>query len=312
MKEARKKNRFKHSALDRRKSRQLLIMCIPSILKVFIFSYLPMIGLVMAFQFYIPRRGLFNSPFVGFENFSYLLKSSIATRLITNSIVFNLLFIITTTIVSLLLGLFLFQISSKIFVKVSQVIIIFPYFLSWPLVGVLLSALLGSQTGIITNALQNTFGIRIDFYAKPDLWRMILTVVDVWKISGLSAVVFFAVLLGVDKEIYEAADIDGCGKFRKMWSISMPYLKQMIVVNTLMSSANILRMDFNMVYFLTNNSPTLYPKTDVIETYMFRALRTEGDFSIATATGLIQGVVGLVLTLILNALSKRFTHESLY
>ena len=146
----------------------------------------------------------------------------------------------------------------------------------------------------------------------PELWRVIMTFVNVWKVSGLSAVVYYAILIGVDRESYEAAEMDGAGKFRTMWSISLPYLKQMVILNIIMSSVNVLRIDFNMIYFVTNNSATLYPTTDVIETYMFRALRTEGDISVAAATGLIQGVVGLILTLLLNWLSKRTLGESLY
>ena len=124
--------------------------------------------------------------------------------------------------------------------------------------------------------------------------------------------VYYAILLGVDREIYEAAEMDGAGRFRTMWSISLPYLRQMIVLNIIMSSANILRIDFNMVYFLTENKSALYPTTDVIETYMFRILRTEGDVSVTAATGMVQGVVGLVLTLALNFFSKKTLGESLY
>ncbi len=300
------------SAYDKKKSAELILICLPAILKVFIFSYIPMVGIIMAFQNFIPRKGLLHSTWMGFSNFEYLLKSSTVTRLITNEILLNVLIIVFTTAVSLLLGLFLFEVASKSFVKIAQIVIIFPYFASWPLVDVLLSSFIGTENGMLTKWIEKTFSTNTDIYSMPQLWRGIITFANVWKTAGLSAVVYYAVLLGVDKEVYEAAGMDGAGRFRTMVSISLPYLKQMVVLNTIMSSANILRIDFNMVYFLTENKAALYPTTDVIETYMFRILRTEGDVSVTAATGLVQGVIGLILTLILNALSKKTLGESLY
>ncbi|MBQ9480981.1 MAG: sugar ABC transporter permease [Clostridia bacterium] len=299
------------SAAVKRENLQLWILCIPGILKVLVFSYIPFMWLLMAFQFYIPRRGLFGSTWVGFRNFEYLIKSSVATRIITNSIVINVLGIVFGTVVAVILGLFLFEISKKWFLKISQTVVIFPYFVSWPLVGILVSAFLSERTGMLTSII-DLFGTRPDFYSEPDVWWGIITFSNVWKNAGLSAVTYYAVLMGVDRELYEAAEIDGAGRFGRMFSISMPALKLMIVLNVIMSSANILRVDFNMVYYVTNNAAALYSKTDVIETYMFRALRTEGDYSIGTATGLLQALVGFFLTLAVNWISKKLSEESLF
>ncbi|MBQ7164783.1 MAG: sugar ABC transporter permease [Clostridia bacterium] len=299
------------SAAVKRENLQLWILCIPGILKVLVFSYIPFMWLLMAFQFYIPRRGLFGSTWVGFRNFEYLIKSSVATRIITNSIVINVLGIVFGTVVAVILGLFLFEISKKWFLKISQTVVIFPYFVSWPLVGILVSAFLSERTGMLTSII-DLFGTRPDFYSEPDVWWGIITFCNVWKNAGLSAVTYYAVLMGVDRELYEAAEIDGAGRFGRMFSISMPALKLMIVLNVIMSSANILRVDFNMVYYVTNNAAALYSKTDVIETYMFRALRTEGDYSIGTATGLLQALVGFFLTLAVNWISKKLSEESLF
>lgn len=307
-----KKNRKKMSQMEKREQVQFWVLCLPGLIKVLVFSYLPMIWLLMAFQFYIPRRGLFGSEWVGFENFAYLLKSSVASRLIINSVAISTLRIVFTTIISLILGLFLFEITSKVFLKVSQTVLIFPYFVSWPLVGVLVSAFLSERTGMLTDIIEVITGTRIDFYSDPSYWRSIITFSNCWKSCGLSAVTYYAVLTGVDREIYEAAEIDGASKFKCMWHVSLPALKLMVVLNIIMSSANILRVDFNMVYYVTNNAPALYSTTDVIETYMFRALRTEGDYSISTATGLLQATVGLVLTLITNKVSKKLSGSSLF
>ncbi len=307
-----KKIKKKRNGMQKSEDRQLLLLCLPALIKVFVFSYLPLIGLVMAFQFYIPRRGLFASTWMGLANFDYLFKSSIASRLITNAIAINLLGIAFGTIFSLLLGLFLFEITNKLFLKISQTVIIFPYFVSWPLVGVLVAAFLGEDTGMLTSVLHSLFGVEIDFYAQPKYWWGIITISNVWKTAGLSAVVYYAILTGTDRSTYEAAAIDGAGRFKQMWYLSLPALKLMIILNIIMSSANILKVDLNMVYFVSNNAAALYPRTDVIETYMFRALRTEGDYSIGTATGLVQGVVGLALTIITNKVCQKVSHESLY
>lgn len=307
-----RKNRKKLTAIERKEQGQFWLLCLPSIIKVLLFSYLPMIWLLMAFQFYIPRRGLFGSEWLGFENFAYLLESSVASRLIVNSVLISTLRIVFTTIISLLLGLFLFEITSKLFLKVSQTVLIFPYFVSWPLVGVLVQSFLSERTGMLTDIVEVISGTRIDFYSDPSYWRAIITFCNCWKGCGLSAVTYYAVLTGVDRGIYEAAEIDGANKFKCMWHVSLPALKLMVVLNTIMSSANILRVDFNMVYYVTNNSAALYSTTDVIETYMFRALRTEGDYSISTATGLLQATVGLVLTLITNKVSKKLAGSSLF
>jgi len=302
----------KMSKIEKREQAQFWLLCLPSLLKVLIFSYIPMIWLTMAFQFYIPRRGILGSEWVRFENFEYLLKSEVASRLIVNSVILNVLGILFTTVISILLGIFLFEITSKVFLKISQTVIIFPYFVSWPLVGVLVSSFLSERTGMLTDVLSMIIGRKIDFYSDPKYWRFIITFCNVWKTCGLSAITYYAVLTGVDKGVYEAAQIDGANKFQRMWHVSLPALKLMVVLNTIMSSANILRVNFDMVYYVTNNSATLYSTTDVIETYMFRATRTEGDYSIGTATGLLQGVVGLILTLITNKVCKKLSGTSLF
>lgn len=146
---------------------ELLLLSLPAMIKVFIFTYIPFIWIAIAFQFYVPRKGLLGSPFVGLENILFLFNSSIAGKLIVNSIILNVLFIIFGTAFALMLALFLFEISNRIFVRTSQSIILLPYFISWPLAGVLLSAFI-DKNGMLTNLLVRFFGKRIDFYASPE------------------------------------------------------------------------------------------------------------------------------------------------
>lgn len=302
----------KGNKAHRKDNRDLLILCAPGLLKVLIFSYIPLIWLTIAFQFYIPRRGLLGSKWVGFENFNFLLKSSTASTLIRNAVVINVLGIAFGTIFSVILGLFLYEITKKIMLKISQTVVIFPYFVSWPLVGVLVMSFLSDRTGMLTNIIKVMFGTELDPYSDPNLWWGIITFCSVWKTAGLSAVTYYAVLMTNDKSLYEAAEIDGASRFRTLWHIALPSLKLMIILNVIMSSANVLRCDFNMIYYVTNNSAALYNTTDVIETYIFRALRTDGDYSISTAVGLLQAFVGFVLTLIVNRVCKKISKESLF
>lgn len=303
--------RARRSRFNRKSNLQLWLIALPAIIKVAIFSYVPLIGLVLAFKFYQPRRGYFGSPWVGWANFERLFKSQDFTTIVTNAIVNNILFIITGTIVALLVGLFMFEVTSKGFTKFAQTTIIFPFFVAWPLVATLVKALL-DDTGIITNLIYKMTGEEINFYARPEYWRVILVILNIWKNVGLSSLIYYAVLTGSDSSVYEAASIDGAGRFKKMWYLSLPMLRLMIVINIIMSTSNLLRFDFGMVYYTTQQDPRLYPTTDVIETYMYRALRDDGDYSVSTAVGLVQGVVGFVLTLGTNWLAKKVSGSGLF
>lgn len=299
----------KKSKLYKRTDKQLLMLCLPALLKIFIFSYLPMIGIIIAFQFFKPDYGFMYSPFVGFKNFDYLIKSSAFIRIFSNAVILNMLFVIFTTIVALMLGLFLFEFTNKFFLKITQTVMIFPFFVAWPLVGAVLIALIG-DTGAVTKFIEMMTGNTINFYNSPQYWRLILTVVQVWKVAGLQAIIYSALLMSADREIYEAASIDGAGMFKKMFMLSLPHLSVMIVLNIIMSMANIVKFDFGMIWFLTNQKSMLQPTTDVIETYMYRVVRTNGDYSIGAAVGLLQGVTGLVLSIITNWVCRRISKES--
>lgn len=287
---------------------QLLLMSTPALLKIFIFSYLPMVGIVIAFQDYKPRTGFF-SEFVGFENFKYLIASPNFYQILFNTLLLNILFIFTGLIVSVALALLLYEITSRLYLKIAQTAMFFPYFISWTVAALILLSLLDSQ-GLITSIIENVTGETIQFYMESKYWRFILVLMNIWKGAGVSAIVYYATLMNADHSIYEAAEIDGANRFQKMIHISLPYLKTMICVMTIMSFGNILHVDFNMVFFLTKNSGPLYPTVDVIDTYVFRALRQDGDFAISAAIGLVQSVVGMICSIVVNKASKKIEPQS--
>ena len=297
------KKRARRTLKQKRKDRAWFTMCLPAMLHLVLFHYVTYIGIVIAFQFYVPRYGFLYSDFVGFDNFMYLFKSITFTRIVTNAIIFNVLNLVFGTFIGVFLGIFIFEVSNKIFVKMAQTIMFFPYFIAWPVAGTLFASII-SDRGVLTHLIMSITGKQIYFYEMPQLWYFIITFARIWKGCGVSAVIYYATLLNVDSSLYEAAAIDGAGRFRRMWHVSVPCLKPMVIIGIIMNSANILKSDFGLMYFLPQNSPVLYPVTDVIETYMFRALRVNGDYSISAATGLVQGVVGLILTLFVNKIVK--------
>ena len=309
-----KKHKHKNMQISgyKRENIQLWVLCLPGIIKVFVFSYIPMVWLLLAFKFYIPSYGLFGSPFEGFYNFELLFSSGQALLLIKNAITINVLNIFVSTLVAVLIGLFMHELAGRGFLKFSQMILIMPFFVSWPLVGLLLKTFIGEGTGMLASILSSITGSEAGFYKKPELWPWIIMLSYVWKTAGMSGITYFAVLMGVDKSPYEAAQMDGAGTFKVMWHISLPVLKLMIILNIIMSSINILKVDFNMVYYLTEGNAVLYATTDVIETFMFRATQSGTGLEQGTAIGLIQGLFGLILTLSINKVCKKFFRESLF
>lgn len=295
--------------LSRKYNRDLFLITLPLLIKTFIFSVVPLLWLVMAFEFYIPSGGIFGSEWVGFANFEFLVSSASFFKMIRNAFVLNVLDIIFGTVVGIVLGLLLFEIIGKKRLKVIQTIFFFPYFITWAVTGTLLDSFIGNN-GMITEWVTAMTGKAVDFYNMPWIWWGIIVLMGIWKGAGVSAVVNYAVLMGTDIEMYEAANIDGANRVQKMWYLSLPYLKNMIIVNIIMNCSNLLRYDFSRIYFLTGDRSTLYETTDVIETYMYRALRSNGLFEASTAAGLLQSIVGLFLCIGANYVTRKISKES--
>jgi putative aldouronate transport system permease protein len=298
-----KKKRFKKS------DQQLLAMCLPAMLKIFIFSYLPLIGIIIAFKDYVPSKGLFKSEWNGLQNFEFFFKSSDAFRVIRNTIGLNAIFIVTGLIFSVLFAILLSEVLSKFVLKTYQTIMFFPFFTSWVLVGLILMALLNEQSGLVNMIFVSMGGEKMRFYAEPSKWPLILTLVNLWKYTGQGAIIYYAVIVGISKDYYEAAVIDGASKIQLVRYVTLPFLKPMIIVLTLLAIGNIFKADFGMFYFVTGNQGLLYPTTDVIDTYVFRALTKMGDFSMGTAVGLVQSIVGFILILAANKVVSIVSHD---
>ena len=294
---------------DRKSNFQMLGMCLPAMLKLFIFAYIPMAGIVIAFQDFRPGKGFFGSEWVGFKNFEFFFKSNDWLRMIENTVVMNLLFIFVGLVISIILALIMYELHSRVFLKLSQTCFFFPYFISWPMVGLIMLTFLNSD-GIITNLIELFTGKNIKFYMESEYWRVILLIVNVWKGAGVNAIIYYANMMSIDKEFYEAAELDGANRLQCAWYITLPEIKTMVTVLTVMAIGNIIRADFGMFYYVPRNSTMLYPATDVIDTYVFRAINQLGDFSMGSAIGLFQSVVGFIMILITNGIVRKVNKEA--
>lgn len=291
---------------------QLYVMALPAIVLLFCFAYLPMGGLIIAFKKYNFRLGIWGSPFMDpwYKNFEILFKSnSTALNAIKNTVLLNALFISVGTVFALALALGFNEITNKYVKKLTQSLSFLPYFISTVVVGIFVSGLLGYENGAVNRMIVSLGGEKIAFYMEAKWWPWILLIVNIWKGAGYSAVVYLATISGIDSAYYEAAKIDGATRWQQTRYISLPLLKPTVITMTLLSVGKIMNSDFGLFYNVTGDMPTLYATTDVIDTYIYRALRMLGDVGISSATGFFQSIVGFVLVLLSNWAANKYSEE---
>lgn len=311
--ETKKKSLPKRFVSAIRRNWQLYLMALPAIVFLFCFSYLPMGGLIIAFKRYNFRDGIWGSPWIDpiFKNFEILFKNnSAALQAIRNTVLLNLLFISVGTIFALALSLAFNEIQNKVLKKLTQSFSFLPYFISTVVVGIFVSGLLGYDNGVINRVITMFGGEKVAFYMNASYWPVILLIVNIWKGAGYSAVVYLATISGIDSSYYEAAKIDGATRWQQTWYISLPLLKPTVITLTLLSIGKIMNSDFGLFYNVTGDMPTLYATTDVIDTYIYRALRQMGDIGISSATGFFQSIVGFILVLISNKLANMYESDA--
>lgn len=295
---------------DLRHNKFLLLMLLPGILFFVVFSYLPMIGIVIAFQDFSAAKGILGSKFIGFENFRFFLGSPDSFRVTFNTLFLNVLFILSSMIVSILIALMLSEVNNKWFKKGSQSLVILPHFISWAVIGLLAEAFLSSDTGFINRTLQGMGLEQIAFYKDAALWPGILTFLNIWQGAGFGSIVYLAAITGIDQEIYEAARIDGSTKLQSIWYITLPLLRSTAVLLLIMSVGKIFNGNFGMIYALVGGNTLLYPTTDIIDTYVYRQLMELGDLGMSSAVGLYQSVLGFIMVNIANWVTRRLSPES--
>lgn len=291
---------------------ELLLLTIPAVLYFVVFNYLPMIGVIIAFKDYRFNLGILKSQWVGFDNFKFFFLSQDAWKITRNTVGYGAIFIITGIISSVIIALLLYEVKNRMAIKFYQTVMILPNFLSWVIVGYITYILLDPLKGVL-NQILGIFSIKpVDWYSEVFYWPFILTLVNIWKYIGINTIIYYAALLGVAQEIYEAATIDGATKWQKTWNISIPSLIPLMSILSILALGNLFRGDFGLFYQIPRNVGLLYPVTDIIDTYVYRGLRT-GDLGITSAVGLFQSVVGLIMVIASNTIVKKVNPEnSLY
>ena len=307
----RKKNGF---LIDITKNKFSYIIALPAMIYVFIFSYCAYPYMVIAFQKFDYRNNnlidiIFKGEWVGLDNFKFFFSSQNAFNVTFNTIYLNLLFIITGTLVSVLIALLLNELRCRWFIKVTQSIMLFPNYISWIVVSYILLSLFSSQYGLINKSLESLGIDSVNWYAEADIWPAILVILRIWKGAGMSAIIYLAAITGIDNSLYEVAQIDGANRFQQMMKITIPLIMPTIIIMTLLSVGKIMFGDFGMIYALVGDNGTLYKTTDIIDTYIFRAMRQVGDPAQAMAISFFQSAIGFVMVFGSNWLTRKLYPE---
>jgi len=279
------------------KHRAHVVMALPAFLVLFFIMYVPMVGLVMAFEKFNYAGGIFGSEWVGLANFEYLIKSQdIFVTMTRNTVLYYLLFTAVGTVLNVTIAICIDQMVFKKAAKTMQTLMIIPVFISYAAVQFIVFAFIDSRTGLINSVL----GTRTRFYSNAGYWPVILTIVKIWKDTGYGSVLYMSVLSGIDTSLYEAADIDGANKWQQIKHITIPSLIPMITVMLLLSVGNVMRSDTGLFYQVTRNNGALYSTTQVIDSYVLNQILHSSNFGYTAAASFFQSVVGLLLMLLAN------------
>jgi len=288
-----------------------MLMAAPGLLYLIVNNYIPMFGLVIAFKDYNFSKGIFGSDWNGLKNFEFLFKTEDAFIITRNTILYNAAFIIINTIVAVAVAILLNEIRSRVFSRFYQSVILIPYLMSMVIVSYLVYAFLSIDTGFINKTILPVFGIEpIQWYSEPKFWPFILTIVNTWKQYGFLCVIYLSSIVGIDKEYYEAATLDGASKWQQIKCITLPMIKPIVVMMTVLAISRIFYSDFGLFYQVPMNSGSLFNTTNVIDTYVYRGLLQLGDIGMSSAAGMYQAVVGFILVLTTNAIVRKVDSEN--
>jgi len=289
---------------------ELTILAVPAIVLLFIFNYLPMFGVTVAFKNFNPNLGIWKSPWVGLDNFKFFFESQDALRVTSNTIFYSLNFMITGLIFAVAVALLLYNLKNRASIKIYNTIMLLPKFLSMVLIAFIVFAVLNPVSGVLNRTIQAFGGEgNTDWYSVPNAWPGFLTAINLWQSVGTNSIIYFASLVAIDEALFEAARIEGANKWQETIYISIPHLIPIMIITTILAFGNIFTGDLGLFYQTTQNVGTLYPTTDIISTYVFRGLN-DGNINVSAAVGLFQSVVGLVMVVLVNLIVKKISPEN--
>lgn len=304
------KAHFKSFTHELVRKKILFLMIAPTIIFFIVFCYIPMPGAYVAFVDYNINKGIFASRFVGLKNFEFLIRTGDLWRITKNTLLYNLAFILIGNAVQVAFAIMISELGSKWFKKLSQSVILLPYFISMVIVGFFAFNLFNYDYGFVNNLLTNLGLERHDFYSDQGIWKYIIVAFKIWSGTGYGMIVYMATITGISEDIYEAAALDGASPLQKIGYITLPLLKPTVILLLLFGLGGILKGSFDLFYNLIGNNSVLYAQTDIIDTFVFRSLVGQFNFSQGAAVGFYQSLFGLIFVLTVNAIVKKVEPDS--
>lgn len=286
------------------------IMGLPGLLYLFINNYLPMFGLQIAFKKFNYARGIWGSDWCGLDNFKYLFGSEQAFRITRNTIVYNLFFIVLGMVCGVAVAILINEVISVFAKRFYQTVILLPYLMSMVIVAYLVYAYLSPGTGLVNSVIRGFGGEGIEWYKEKIYWPFILVFVNLWKSIGFGMVLYLSSIVGISKEYYEAAQIDGATKWQQIKKITLPLLKPTMITMLILNCGHIFRSDFGLFYQVPMNQGALYAVTDTIDTFVYRGLMVKPNMAMSSAAGFYQSVVGFICVLTVNGIVRKVNSEN--
>jgi len=290
-------------------NRTYLLMLLPGYLWLFLFSIVPMVGLVFAFQDFVPGRGFFGSDWIGLANFEYLFSLEDSRTILFNTLFISTLKIAGGVLVPLVFALLLNEMRGGFLKRGIQTIVYLPHFLSWVILGGILLDVF-ALSGPVNQVIEALGGEKVPFFAQADLFPWMAIVSDVWKEFGFNAVIYLAALTAISPSLYESAAIDGAGRWQQLWRITLPSIATTVVLLTVLGLGNVLNAGFDQIFNLYN--PLTYSTGDIIDTWVYRSGLLNLQYGLATAAGILKSAVGFVLIVLSYYLAQRFANYRIF
>ena len=284
----------------------LYLMMLPALLYLLINNYIPMAGMVIAFKKLNFAKGIWASPWAGLKNFKFLFASKDAWIITRNTLLYNVAFILVNMVVGIAIAILITEVRNTKLKKVYQSAILLPFLMSMVILSYIVYALLSAENGLVNNSILPLFHMDpIQWYQKPKYWPAVLIIANCWKGVGYGCLIYIASLIGIDPSFYEAARLDGASKWQEITKITLPSLVPTIITLLLLSIGRIFYSDFGLFYQVPMNSGVLFPTTNVIDTYVYRALIEQGNVSMSSAAGVYQSLVGFCVVMLSNWIVRK-------
>ena len=297
------------ASAERKETFHLDLMSLPGVLLLVVFNYLPMIGIVIAFKDYNPNLGIWGSACNGLDNFKFFFTSQDAARTIRNTLMYSSSFLVLDLICAVGLALMFYNLRSRRALKFYNTVVILPRFMSPVIIAFIVYIILNPSYGLLNQLIIALGGSKIQWYSNSKYWPAILTITHIWQTVGMNCIIYYASLMSLDDSLLEAARLDGANKWQETWHVVIPHLIPVMVISTILGLGSLFQGDFGLFYQVPKDVGLLYPTTDVINTYTYRALQS-GSFGKSTAVSLFQSTMGCLMVLITNGIVRKVSPEN--